>query len=335
MPFHANFVLRMLNPAPSIRIRAFLPIAPYLAKRDVSAIEFCERVGISPNVFQNADGWLPRAECFRMANELANVAGDPFAGAHVGFMTELCDLGVWGQSVLAAENVAAACALATANAPTIHRGSEVRLLAEGKTARIVFRFADRYEFDPRQFIFGSLAVLRKVPLMAGEPSGIRVRLTASKTQGIQALEEFLGSNIELGCEHDMIEFDRELLELPLKHATNRPSKVTIALNTTVEAAKLLSSRLCDDQELKLAALARSVGVSTRTLQRRLKFCGVDFEELLDETRRSEAIRLICEGVHSMTEIGFRVGYSDPAHFTRAFKRWTGMSPSGFRAMKSR
>ncbi|MCA1443570.1 AraC family transcriptional regulator ligand-binding domain-containing protein [Ensifer sp. IC4062] len=304
-------------------------MAPYLARHDVSAIEFCERLGISPNLFQNADGWLPRAQCFYMANELAALVGDPFAGAHVGRLTELGDLGVWGQSVLTARNVADACMRATANASSIHRGSDVRFLVEGKTARIVFRFAERYEFDPRQFIFGSLGVLRKVPLLAGEPSAIRVRLTASRTRGAQALEECLGSNIELGCEHDMIEFDRELLDLPLKNPGNRRSQVTEALASTVKTAKLLSERLSDGHELGLQAVARSLGMSPRTLQRRLKFCSVDFEELLDETRRSEAIRLICEGVHSMTDIAFKVGYSDSAHFTRAFKRWAGVAPSRF------
>lgn len=304
-------------------------MAPYLAKHDVSAIEFCARLGMSPNVFQNADGWLPRAQCFHMANEVAALLGDPFAGAHVGRLTELRDLGPWGQSVLEADNVAEACVLAAANVASIHRGSDIRFLVEGETARIVFRFADHCEFDPRHFIFGSLAVLRKVPLLAGEPSAIKVRLTASRTRGSEALEECLGPNIETGCDHDVIEFDRELLDLPLKSQRNRPSKVTEALASTEAAAKLLSERLSDGHELGLEAVARSIGMSARTLQRRLKFCGVDFEELLDETRRSEAIRLICEGVHSMTDIAFKVGYSDSAHFTRAFKRWTGVAPSRF------
>ncbi|WEX88910.1 AraC family transcriptional regulator [Sinorhizobium garamanticum] len=324
----------MLHFAPSIRVRAFLPMAPYLAKHDVSAIEFCARLGISPNVFQNADGWLPRAQCFHMANEVAALLGDPFAGAHVGRLTELRDLGPWGQSVLAAENVADACVLAASNVASIHHGSDIRFLVEGDTARIVFRFADHCEFDPRHFIFGSLAVLRKVPLLAGEPSAVKVRLTASRTRGSEALEECLGPNIETGCDYDVIEFDRELLDLPLKTPTNRPSKVTAALASAIEAAKMLSERLSDGHELGLATVARSLGMSARTLQRRLKFCGVDFEELLDETRRSEAIRLICEGVHSMTDIAFRVGYSDSAHFTRAFKRWTGVAPSRFQTDKA-
>lgn len=234
-----------------------------------------------------------------------------------------------GDSVLAARDVAHACALASANVSSIHRGSDVRFLVEGKTARIVFRFTDRCEFDPRQFIFGSLAVLRKVPLLAGEASGIRVRLTATKTRGAEALEECWGPNIELGCEHDMIEIDRELLDLPLKTQETGPSKATAALISTVEVARLLSDRLSYERELSLKAVAARVRMSARTLQRRLKYCGVEFEELLDETRRSEAIRLIREGGHSMTEIAYRVGYSDPAHFTRAFRRWTGMAPSRF------
>ncbi|THK34775.1 AraC family transcriptional regulator [Ensifer sp. MPMI2T] len=304
-------------------------MAPYLAKHDVSAIEICARLGISPNVFQNADGWLPRAQCFHMANEVATLMGDPFAGAHVGRLTELRDLGSWGQSVLAAENVADACVLAAANVASIHRGSDIRFLVEGGTARIIFRFADPCEFDPRHFIFGSLAVLRKVPLLAGEPSAVRVRLTAPKTRGSEALEECLGPNIETGCDDDVIEFDRELLDLPLNPPGHRPSKVTEALASAIEAAKMLSERLFDGHELGLETVARSLGMSARSLQRRLKFCGVDFEELLDDTRRSEAVRLICEGVHSMTDIAFRVGYSDSAHFTRAFKRWTGVAPSRF------
>ena len=68
-------------------------------------------------------------------------------------------------------------------------------------------------------------------------------------------------------------------------------------------------------------------------KRRLQCSGVDFESLKDETRRSEALRLIRLGKYSATEIAYMVGYSDPAHFTRAFKRWTGLAPSRFRSLE--
>ncbi len=214
----------------------------------------------------------------------------------------------------------------------LHQGSDVHFAVEGRTARIVYRFAGRQEADPRQFILGSLAVLRKVPLLAGEPSAIRVHLSASRGRGDDAIEECLGPNIEMGAEHDMIEFDRELLDMPLQKVDpGAAPKVTEALRTAVETAGLLIDHISDHRALSLGAAAGRLGMSVRTLQRRLKFCGIDFEDLLDQTRRDEALRLLAESSHTMTEIAYSVGYSDPAHFTRAFKRWTGLSPSRFRA----
>ena len=67
------------------------------------------------------------------------------------------------------------------------------------------------------------------------------------------------------------------------------------------------------------------------MQRRLEHCGIDFDALRDETRRSEAFALLATGKYSATEIAYMVGYSDPAHFTRAFKRWSGSPPSRYRA----
>jgi AraC-like DNA-binding protein len=321
----------MLNIAPSIKIRSFLQVAPYLAKRGVSSIDFFQRLDIFPNIFQDPDIYLPRALCFHIANEMVAATQDPFGGAHIGHMTELRSLGVWGKSILRSADVAHACELAATNVSMLHQGSNVRFVTEGRTARIVYRFSGRHEMDPRQFIYGSLAVLRKVPLMAGEPAAIRVHLTASRSRGDDALEECLGPNIETGCEHDMIEFDRTLLDLPLRVQTDEASKVTQALRAAVDAAGLLAERLSDHQQLKLRAIAKRMGMSARTLQRRLKYCGIEFEELLDETRRGEALRLISEGGHTMTDIAYRIGYSDPAHFTRAFRRWTGAAPSRFSA----
>jgi AraC-like DNA-binding protein len=57
---------------------------------------------------------------------------------------------------------------------------------------------------------------------------------------------------------------------------------------------------------------------------------VTFEELVDEYRRDRACRLLTRADHSILEIAYSLGYSDPAHFTRAFKRWTGGSPRSYR-----
>jgi AraC-like DNA-binding protein len=70
-------------------------------------------------------------------------------------------------------------------------------------------------------------------------------------------------------------------------------------------------------------------MSTRTLQRRLRDWGFSFEEMVDDLRHTEAVRRLAIGQESMMEIAFVLGYSDQAHFTRAFRRWTGMAPRDY------
>ena len=77
-------------------------------------------------------------------------------------------------------------------------------------------------------------------------------------------------------------------------------------------------------------IADALHISTRTLQRKLNEQQKSFKEIIDETRRELAIQYVREVDVPMTEITFLLGYSEQANFTRAFKRWTGQSPSEFR-----
>ena len=321
----------MTNITPSIKLRSFLQMAPYLAMRGVSSLEFFQRLGISPNIFQNPDIWIPRSACFRIANEMAAITQDPFGGAYVGHLTEIRSLGVWGEMIMNSTNIAQACALAATHAAMLHQGGEVNIVTEGRTTKLIHQFTGQYEADPRQFILGSLAVLRKVPLMSGEPSSIRVHIKSSRERGDDALEECLGPNLVMNSNYNMIEFDRDLLEIPLKNIRDEAWKTTEALRTTVETAGALIKRIADPEQPKLTVISKSIRLSPRTLQRRLKYCGVEFEALRDETRRCEALQLMASGKYSATEIAYMVGYSDQAHFTRASKRWTGSTPSFYRS----
>ncbi|MGZ8336908.1 MAG: helix-turn-helix transcriptional regulator, partial [Allosphingosinicella sp.] len=74
-------------------------------------------------------------------------------------------------------------------------------------------------------------------------------------------------------------------------------------------------------------IARELGLSRQTLYRRLKEEGTTFAALVDGVRRRVALRLVREQALSVKQIAYRLGFSDPAAFSRAFKRWTGSSPS--------
>ena len=83
-------------------------------------------------------------------------------------------------------------------------------------------------------------------------------------------------------------------------------------------------------DVRIDRVARELGYSRQTLYRRLKAEGVTFAELLDGLRRRVAIRLVRDEGLPVKEAAWRLGFSDPAAFSRAFKRWTGKSPRDMR-----
>ena len=76
----------------------------------------------------------------------------------------------------------------------------------------------------------------------------------------------------------------------------------------------------------MAAIASKLGLSRQSLFRRLKAEGVTFEKVLDDLRHTMALHYLREKKIPVNETAYLVGFSDPASFSRAFKRWTGFSP---------
>ncbi len=85
--------------------------------------------------------------------------------------------------------------------------------------------------------------------------------------------------------------------------------------------------------VRIDRVARELGYSRQTLYRRLKAEGVTFEEVLDRLRHRLALRFVRDQGLPVKEAAWRLGFSDPAAFSRAFKRWTGASPRKARRPK--
>jgi AraC-like DNA-binding protein len=81
-------------------------------------------------------------------------------------------------------------------------------------------------------------------------------------------------------------------------------------------------------------IAGKLGMSRQTLFRKLKAEGVTFEKVLDELRHRMAADYLGAKKVSVNETAYLVGFSEPAAFSRAFKRWTGSSPRGLRSRAS-
>ncbi len=93
----------------------------------------------------------------------------------------------------------------------------------------------------------------------------------------------------------------------------------------------LSLMIENDEAPSVKRVIAAAGMSARTFQRQLNDEGTNFSELLADTRRSETLKRLKQGNLTIAAIATDLGYSDQAAFTRAFRRWTGVPPSRFRA----
>jgi len=94
--------------------------------------------------------------------------------------------------------------------------------------------------------------------------------------------------------------------------------------------KLMLPSYLDEGFPALAEIAEMAGASTRSLQRKLAYAGLAYSDLLDTIRFENASKLLRGTDSKIIEIAFSSGYTDPAHFTRAFRRMTGVTPRQFR-----
>jgi len=123
--------------------------------------------------------------------------------------------------------------------------------------------------------------------------------------------------------------DPMLLESLEAHANSMLDKLNEEPPVVLAVRRALVDALHGGQ-CDLHAVARKTGTSERTLQRRLAKAGVSFGDLLEQTRRALAERYLRDRDVAIGEVSYLLGYSEQSAFSRAFRRWTGVSPAAFR-----
>lgn len=83
----------------------------------------------------------------------------------------------------------------------------------------------------------------------------------------------------------------------------------------------------------LQKMSEILSMTTRTLRRRLEDEGIQYKIMVEEAKRRDAIRLLDDQVMEIQQVAILLGYQDPANFTRAFRQWTGQTPSQYRAAR--
>ncbi|MGB7951978.1 MAG: AraC family transcriptional regulator ligand-binding domain-containing protein [Candidatus Binatia bacterium] len=324
MPFGAKEILPMPSRATAHNPVTLLHIPNYLRGQGISPVEIFRQADISPSMLLDANGWIPRDLCFLLGEQVTAVVDDRFPGAKIGQLYRLTELGAWGNAVIAAPDLEQACAVAANGIGLLHGGSDLRFLRFRRHAQLRFSFRGKLPTNPVQHLLSCLVILRKIATLAGAPEAVSVQLSMPYTRDAEQLEETHGPALEFGCTHDAIVIDREIMNQPLSDAVGNNNAVEPA--ETAAAIGALVKQFLLHGNVTIENIAARQRLSVRTLQRRLREWGFSFEEIVDDVRRTEAIRHVQAGENSAMEIAFLLGYSDQSHFTRAFKRWTGLSP---------
>lgn len=169
---------------------------------------------------------------------------------------------------------------------------------------------------------------------------LETRLTEDHERYRSCCEEILGTRIRMNSKRLAFRLNRALLRQPLPSADAFLLKrLDASLEDMLEElpnsdfAEQVKQRirsLVSTREISEELVATPFNMSARHLRRKLSEVNTSYEKLLDEVRMEMAVRLIREGRLNLGRIAFELGFLDPSSFTRAFRRWTGMSPTSYR-----
>ena len=119
--------------------------------------------------------------------------------------------------------------------------------------------------------------------------------------------------------------DNELLKILKRHCRQILGARPKADDIVFEAQRLITT-LLPSRQPKIDAVAQELGMSSRTLTRRLAEDGLTYKDLLDELRRKLALQYLRDKRISIKKVAYLLGYSEISAFYHAFRRWTGSSP---------
>ena len=169
----------------------------------------------------------------------------------------------------------------------------------------------------------------------------RLRMRRTEPNSPQAYHEHFGTRVEFDCEELAMFMPVQQIEavLPTANTTlaRACDRIIDEYLTRIDRADVVNQvrrklvQLLPSGKVTEDDAAESLHLSIRSLQRKLQQEGITFRDLLDDTRRELARSYIRENHTSINEITYMLGYADPSNFTRAYKRWTGLTPSESRA----
>ncbi|MFK8252111.1 AraC family transcriptional regulator [Ancylobacter terrae] len=295
-----------------------------------------------------ADRFVARAQVSTLLHAVARRAQEPTLGLDLAAAADPLRLGLTGRALLGGRTLREGLAAHALQMPTLQGGVRVALEEAGGIAHWRHSFLDSDAHHAAVLNEGVaafvVAALRAVT--GGEEAAAPVRLHVDLPHRARASTTLYEDKLDAGVSFGngvgvIVSFDAGWLDRPNRLAgavASAPMAVPQSPGTRdwLDDAAVIASleRLFSGSalagDLSLSGACRTLGLAPRSLQRRLAALGTSFEMLVDGWRRTEARRHLADPALPVGSVARLLGYRDPAHFIRAFRRWEGDAPSAFR-----
>jgi AraC-like DNA-binding protein len=310
-------------------------VGSYLLEQGVRPGHLLKRVGLPAHAILEPNAWISRPLFLKLVNSLVHMTGDNYFVLHTAERDPIEKLGVFGHAILNAHSLRHALSIAGERTGLVQTGVRLRLCEQGTVARFSYEFLGRTGENPETYIEAVLAFFLKILGMTGVTIPVRVSFTHERPRDIGELERVFGPDLCFRAGYNGFTFNRSLLDLSLQQKASGDllkQEGRLRLYPEEQLVRSVRNTIADlmlRQNPTLEMTAKVHGVHKRTLERRLEQWGTTFEVLLDQFRRERALEFVRQNSRTTTDIAFLLGYSDPSHFIRAFRRWTGMAPTEY------
>jgi AraC-like DNA-binding protein len=328
--------------APSVLASWTRTIIRALDARGIDGRALAARAGIDLKRLDDAEARYPMTATRELWRQAVTATGDPCLGLYVARFVNYTSFHALGAAVLASGTLRDAFTRLVRYGRIVGDAATPRLDDRGTRVRLVLAPTGLAQV-PDEAIDALLALLVRVARLLSDRrqlSPLCVELARAAPTPSEPFRDFFRAPITFGARTNLLEFAAADVDARLPAGNtdlaHRIDEVLARYVARLDDRQILSrlravvvERL-PDGEPSQSAVARALGVSVRTLQRRLAAEGASYQAILDGARAELARIYLAEG-WSVTEIAFTLGFSDTSSFSRAFRRWTGTAPSARRS----
>ena len=330
-----------MSPIALVRLPAIRPVFQYLARRNAPVEEYALGANIPIGLLQREEALIPFRQAARFVREAAAREGIPSLGLVAAEAASIDSIGVYGRVMRQAPTLADALQAAVRLDRVFSSGERWWIEPDGAEVQLCHLFVDALEPGDHQLDHYSVALaVQTIRLAAGSDwTPTDVQMHSRPFRDVRESPLFAGTRLTFGQRTSRIRIPGWLMRRPILSPAPRLLSATDleAWRRSAPAADLRGSMLQVLASLaprfghvRIHDTADALGVSIRTLQRRLSDEGLRFEDIVRDMRLDLAADLLARTDSKIIDIALDLGYSDHAHFTRAFHRWTGLSPVEYR-----